>query len=153
MTKEKMDPEHFKQDQLDQWSGLKAAERAAALAQHMAEGRLVRSNVQNLQDAHREKLGLGPASEEEEMGIQVGDNVTNIHQAPQPVAQPGSQKDDFLKKAVLYGGLVAAGAGTPWLVSKLTSQPEPAPQQKEVIPSKGPDADTQYELRISSGDE
>ena len=132
-----------KTKEFDRWSGMKLAERASQLDSVNQQGALVRQNVRDLQTAHRKQMGV-EKEEEEDMGVQVGDNITYMQPPQQQAPQPVSSFESTLKKAVVAGGLIAAGAGAPWLISKLMT-PAPAPAPVDT------DTDTQYELRLSTG--
>lgn len=145
-------------------AGLAAAAKAVGLADHK---RMLEDHARRVRDSHRvqmARLGLElPADEGDDMAgdIFVCGDITN--QAPvaatptatqpitqQPTAQPANAASTTAAKVWPYvlaaalgsGGL---GAGVMAAINSLTSSP-PAVQPAAV------DTDTEYELRISSGE-
>ena len=134
-------------------AGLAAAAKAVALEDHR---RMLRDYARRLRDSHEAQMraaGIEPsATEDEDMGdISVSGDT---YFAPPPSAQ-GNGSESGKKSAVLPVLLAAlssalGGAGLTAGVMSVLNRPQPqvvTPQFEDT------DTDTQYELRLSGGDQ
>ena len=130
-----------------------AGAKAVALHDHK---RMLDDHARRVRDSHRiqmQKLGLKPEdmAEDDDMGdVFVCGDITTTNQAPSPGDGKQSSTTTKILPYVLAAALAGGGAaaGLPALVSALRQPPDQPP----VATQPGVDTDTQYELRISSGE-
>lgn len=137
-----------------QYFGTKIAHNAACLGEHLRQNRIVERLAQRTQDAAFGESDSSPALQGDDMGVNVGNTITNYYgQQGQEAAEStedGNQEakaslTSSLGKAATIAALVMSsgglGAGALALIQLANREPT-------VEAPASTDTDTQYELRI-----
>ena len=131
------------------WFQGKLAERMMQ-ATSIAQGRaILRRGARKMQDGTLGSIAAGDAVEDDDMGVSVGNKITNYYGMAPPASEPEVARSNAagsLVKTLLISAALVAGPGIgvaiPWALGAF---------DKPAAAAVSADTDTQYELRIGGG--
>jgi hypothetical protein len=136
----------------EQYFETKIAHNAACLHEHLRQNRIVERLAQRTQDAAFGETDSTPALEGEDMGVNVGNTITNYYgQKDEKTVEPGESEKikaslrSKLGTAALVSALVLGSGG---LGAGALALLQLANQELAAEGPTNVDTDTQYELRI-----